>query len=206
MPPARNPRTTSRGTTAPSRASRGTRGKRRAQPQSTHTAQEAGAGLQSRSQSSVQAPNEDEDLDDHVNDTPRPQSTPPDAAALLAKSRLTTEEWYKSKRTTKAYGNYVKAGKAWLANFVKEDSRTVGLEGGTSQPESAGGAGRFAFAGSLDAIGEHTPTVLRLYLAYKCEHEGRGFSTAEGIRSAFKNYFEMYDCTIICLLYQICLT
>jgi hypothetical protein len=43
---------------------------------------------------------------------------------------------------------------------------------------------------ALDSITEHTPTALRLIMAYKCEHLGRAFSTAEGLRSAFKHFFE----------------
>ncbi|KAK7035132.1 hypothetical protein R3P38DRAFT_3184690 [Favolaschia claudopus] len=37
---------------------------------------------------------------------------------------------------------------------------------------------------------EHTPLALRALNAYKCEHLERSFASAEGIRSAFKDYFE----------------
>ena len=116
-----------------------------------------------------------------------------DSAALLKSSQLTTEAWYKSKRTTRAYANYVKAGKAWLEKWVAEE---VGQAQEGAEAEEAGGQAslggdRAVFAGAFDQIGEHTPTVLRMYVAFKCEHEKRSFSTAEGIRSAFKGYFEM---------------
>lgn len=110
---------------------------------------------------------------------------------MLESSRLTTEAWYKSKRTTNAYANYVKAGKAWLEKWVAEElsNGDPDVEG---PPETvASGNGRAVFAGVFDEAGEHTPTVLRMYVAFKCEHQKLGFSTAEGIRSAFKGYFEM---------------
>jgi hypothetical protein len=46
-----------------------------------------------------------------------------------------------------------------------------------------------AFAGAFDKRSSRTLTALR---AYKCNHQGKGFSMAKGLRSAFKSYFEMY--------------
>lgn len=106
------------------------------------------------------------------------------ANELLQSSRLTTDEWYKATRTTKTYANYVKAGKKWLEDWVTE-SRDDGNTTGNDREE------RMAFRGAFDVIGANTPTALRLYTAYKCEHQGLGFPTADGIRSAFKQYFEL---------------
>ncbi|KAJ7221991.1 hypothetical protein C8J57DRAFT_1253744 [Mycena rebaudengoi] len=87
----------------------------------------------------------------------------PTGASLLANSTETTVQWYKSPRTKKGYGNYVKK----LDRLDAEIS-----------------------ADAFDAITEATPLALRAFTAYKCEHLKRGFSTAEGVRSAFKDYFE----------------
>lgn len=122
---------------------------------------------------------------------------------------MTTEQWFKAKRTTNAYAGYVKAGKKWLEDWVKvgEGLRTDVLDAVQSgdadqnvveetaaaveSGDSNVGVGvRPAYAGALDVIGEHTPTVLLLLTTFKCEREGCKFNTAEGIRSAFKDYFE----------------
>ncbi|KIM83636.1 hypothetical protein PILCRDRAFT_7050 [Piloderma croceum F 1598] len=49
---------------------------------------------------------------------------------------------------------------------------------------------RSLFAGAFDNIGAQTPTALRLLTAYKCDHLDRQFEMAEGLRSAFKLYWE----------------
>ncbi|KAK7691284.1 hypothetical protein QCA50_004677 [Cerrena zonata] len=108
----------------------------------------------------------------------------PSTTQLLQSSRLTTDEWYKAARTTKAYANYVKAGKKWLEDWVTE-ARDDGNATGSDREE------RIAFREAFDIIGTNTPTALRLYTAYKCEHNNLGFPTADGIRSAFKQYFEL---------------
>jgi hypothetical protein len=108
------------------------------------------------------------------------------ASTLLDRTRVTTEEWFKSKATTKAYASYVRSGKAWLKMFVEEGRS--GEEGGATG--GLGEQGHSDLSGAFDTIGEATPTALRLLIAYKCDHLGRGFSTAEGLRSAFKLYFE----------------
>ncbi|KAG0247755.1 hypothetical protein BGZ95_008449, partial [Linnemannia exigua] len=41
------------------------------------------------------------------------------------------------------------------------------------------------------AISMHTPTVLLAFIASKCSQSGYSFKTAEGIRSALKQYFEV---------------
>jgi hypothetical protein len=116
-----------------------------------------------------------------------PPTAEPSASSLLNHTRLTSDEWYKSPRTTKVYANYVRSGKAWLEEWTQE--ARCGLEGEQDRdnvPEE-----RSLFAGAFDKICTHTPTVLRLLTAYKCDHLGHGFSTAEGLRSAFKLYFEL---------------
>jgi len=44
---------------------------------------------------------------------------------------------------------------------------------------------------ALTTISVHTPTVLLAFIASKCEQSGYSFKTAEGIRSAMKQYFEV---------------
>ncbi len=104
--------------------------------------------------------------------SPEPE---PSASTLLNHSQETTEEWFRSARTTKAYANYVKGGISWLERWVKEP---------TAEND------RGEFIGAFNSISAQTPITLRLLLAYKCDHEGKGFATAEGLRSAFKQYFE----------------
>jgi len=104
----------------------------------------------------------------------------PSASTLLNHSQQTTDEWYKSVRTKKGYASYVKSGKKWLAEWVAEDR----LDDQESEESN--------FAGAFDNLTSQTPTALRLLTAYKCDHQGRAFATAEGLRSAFKHYFERY--------------
>jgi hypothetical protein len=115
------------------------------------------------------------------------RKTAPTAASLLIQSQDTTEKWYRARRTTKAYANYVKSGKAFLESWASSHQSDPD---GTEPP---GGAlqDRSTFAYAFDTIDEKTPIALRLLLAYKCDYEGKGFATAEGMRSAFKSYFEM---------------
>ncbi|KAJ7149449.1 hypothetical protein C8R43DRAFT_1128452 [Mycena crocata] len=95
------------------------------------------------------------------------------ASSLLNNSQQTTDEWYKSPRTKKGYGNYVKSGKKWVAEWTGE---------GHLDDEIS--------ADAFDNITAETPLALRALVAYKCEHLERGFASAEGLRSAFKDYFE----------------
>ncbi|KAJ7718975.1 hypothetical protein DFH07DRAFT_973107 [Mycena maculata] len=97
----------------------------------------------------------------------------PSASSLLNNSQQTTDEWYKSPRTKKGYGNYVKSGKAWIIEWTSE---------GRLDDEIS--------ADAFDIITSETPLALRALTAFKCEHLERGFATAEGLRSAFKDYFE----------------
>jgi len=99
---------------------------------------------------------------------------------LLNHSQQTTDEWYKSVRTKKGYASYVKSRKKWLAEWVAEDR----LDDQESEESN--------FAGVFDSLTSQTLTALRLLTAYKCDHQGRAFATAEGLRSTFKHYFERY--------------
>jgi hypothetical protein len=108
--------------------------------------------------------------------------TPP-VSVLLRQSLLTTDEWYKSSKTTKAYAAYVKSGKKFLESWEEEGSTDIP----SNEPED-----QSTFAGAFDEINSKTPIALRLLTAYKCDHQGKGFATAEGLRSAFKLYFERY--------------
>jgi hypothetical protein len=101
---------------------------------------------------------------------------------LLSQSRVTSEEWYGSLRTTKAYASYVKNGKTFLEAWADEAAFI------TSGPDIVGDdpEDRVGFAGVFDEISSRTPIAPRLLTAYKCDHQGKAFSTAEGLRSVFK--------------------
>ncbi|KAF9999980.1 hypothetical protein BGZ80_000629, partial [Entomortierella chlamydospora] len=45
-------------------------------------------------------------------------------------------------------------------------------------------------AGAFDSLTIMTPVVLRAFVSHKCNENGFTYKTAEGIRSAFKRYFE----------------
>lgn len=111
----------------------------------------------------------------------------PTTADLLQHSTVTTEEWYKSARTTQVYANYVKSGKKWLGVWVSEDRQGQSIEGDASASTIED---RESFAGAFDTLCGNTPIALRLLLAFKCDVQKNGFATAEGLRSAFKQYFE----------------
>lgn len=113
----------------------------------------------------------------------------PTAAVLNGTSRMTVAEWFRAKSMTRTYESYLKAGKLWLAEWTGEDREAVPgeyREEGVDVPEV-----RSVFSNVFDTIGEHTPTALRMFTAFKCDHQGKGFATAEGLRSAFKSYFEL---------------
>jgi hypothetical protein len=44
----------------------------------------------------------------------------PTASTLLNHTQITTDEWFKSKKTMKSYASYVQSGKEWLKGFVEE--------------------------------------------------------------------------------------
>jgi hypothetical protein len=104
---------------------------------------------------------------------------------LTQQTRLTTEQWYWAKCTTKAYSNYIKAGKTWLANDIA--ARQSALEDSATQEEKDEVA---TMADAFETITDQTCSALRLFIAFKCEYEKCKFTTVEGICSAFKDYFE----------------
>jgi hypothetical protein len=77
----------------------------------------------------------------------------------------------------------------WLENWTKESR-----QGPEDEQMGEVSEERSAFTGAFDTIGAHTPTALQLLTAYKCDHLGRQFETAEGLRSAFKLYWERCVC------------
>jgi hypothetical protein len=111
---------------------------------------------------------------------------PPTAAQLLSQSHQTMDEWYKSVRTKKGYANYLKSGKEWLVEWAKKPE----LAGRTEDNLEVDDDLEINLATAFDSIIEQTPVALRMLISYKRDHQGRGFATAEGIRSAFKHYFE----------------
>ena len=117
--------------------------------------------------------------------TPSP-TVNPSVSDLLSQSRLTSEEWYRSPRTTKAYAGYVKSGKIFLDSWADEATFVAGGPDIVNDDSED----KLGFARAFDEISSRTPLALRLLTAYKCDHQGKGFSTAEGLRSAFKSYFE----------------
>ena len=117
----------------------------------------------------------------------------PSASALLDHTRMTTDQWYKSTKTTKSYVNYVKGGKEWLESWIKESRQCLEDEDVMGEVSEE----RSVFAGAFDKISAHTATALQLLTAYKCDHLGRQFETAEGLRSAFKLYWERCVALII---------
>jgi hypothetical protein len=96
------------------------------------------------------------------------------------------DEWYKSVRTKKGYTNYVKSGKEWLVEWAKK----LELAGRTEDNFEVDDDLEMNLANAFDSITEQTPVAFRILIFYKCDHQGRGFATAEGICSSFKHYFE----------------
>ncbi|EMD33028.1 hypothetical protein CERSUDRAFT_99044 [Gelatoporia subvermispora B] len=135
---------------------------------------------------------EDEGDDDDDEDADDDGLSP---STLLKQSLATREQWFRTQKTRAAYVNYVKSGKAWLADWVQKGlTRQHGKSQKNREPESAGvttlsSEERSCFVGAFDEISQYTPIALRLLIAYKCDHLTLGFSTAEGIRAAFKEYF-----------------
>lgn len=105
-------------------------------------------------------------------------------SALLGTSQDVTNNWYRKPKTTRGYKGYVENGKKWLENFTSQDRQDLG-DGTSSQDVNLSD-----LCDAFTKISAATPIALRLFSASKCETEGCGFRTAEGIRSAFKAHFE----------------
>lgn len=86
--------------------------------------------------------------------------------ALSAAAKSTETHLY-SKGTSRSYQGHVK--------------RALEYAAATADPE---------YKTAFTTIFAHTPTVLLAFIASKCEQSGYTFKTAEGIRSALKQYFE----------------
>ncbi|KAE9390676.1 hypothetical protein BT96DRAFT_945947 [Gymnopus androsaceus JB14] len=105
----------------------------------------------------------------------------PSTSRLLNHTRQTTDDWYKSSRTKKGYARYVKSGKKWVFEWA----------GAQMEPDAQSSTDELeGLALAFDLLSKNTPLALRLLTAFKCDHNGKGFATAEGIWSAFKDYFE----------------
>ncbi|KAK6971857.1 hypothetical protein R3P38DRAFT_2813325 [Favolaschia claudopus] len=103
------------------------------------------------------------------------------STSLLKHSQQTTDEWYKAARNKERLCKLRQKRKKWLEEWTSE---------GRLDDEIS--------ADAFDVIGEHTPSALRALNAYKCEHLERSFASAEGIRFAFKDYFErVCGCRVI---------
>lgn len=105
--------------------------------------------------------------------TSQSHSTPLPASIqnALAAANETIEKYRFSKKTTSNYKTYIERGKKYASN---------------SGPE---------VANVFDSITSITPVILRAFVSHKCNENGLSYKTAEGIRSAFKRYFqETFSC------------
>ncbi|KAF9944455.1 hypothetical protein BGZ70_004632, partial [Mortierella alpina] len=84
----------------------------------------------------------------------------------LESVQRTVNTYRRSKGTKRNYDGDINRGKAFI----------VGL-------------GDSALKNAFEELSELTPTALRVLIASKCETQGCSYKTAEGIRSAFKQYF-----------------
>ena len=74
-----------------------------------------------------------------------------------------------------------------MAGRVGQETRTCGrMEDNLEVDDDL----EMNLAKAFDSITEQTPVALQMLISYKCDHQGQGFATAEGIQSAFKHYFE----------------
>lgn len=117
----------------------------------------------------------------------------PSAAELSQRGSETSSQWRRSSKTRKSYDSHVRGGKEWLATWCKDSDDGDQLVLGVAH--------RSELANVFNTVGEKTPLALRFYTIHKCDlgketkDKGRkvcAFGTADGIRSAFKDYFEKY--------------
>lgn len=122
---------------------------------------------------------------------------------LLHRTLATINKWHKSERTKAGYKSHVNRGMKWLQKWVVEHAGS-GEEEGDDDSEDICDNMKDTFT----VISEQTPIALRLLTAYKCDEGKCKFSTAEGIRSAFKDYFEKYisslplSCDALCSIQE----
>src|SRR5215510_10092656 len=107
---------------------------------------------------------------------------PPSTSWLLSQSLQTMDDWYKSVWKKKGYANYIKNGKKLLEEWMVEGRKHA--EGGlvASRLDSDPDADRSELGQAFDKINKHMLTALHLVMAYKCEHLGQAFATAEGLQ------------------------
>lgn len=74
-----------------------------------------------------------------------------------------------------------------MQDLDEEVDAAEDTNGGDQGPPA--GTDTAALALAFDNISEYTPKALHAFVVYKCEIEGCSYKTAEGIRSAFKNFF-----------------
>ncbi|KDQ25204.1 hypothetical protein PLEOSDRAFT_169293 [Pleurotus ostreatus PC15] len=82
------------------------------------------------------------------------------------------------------------AGILWLENWVKDAASAEKDDNTTNEISEDTQAPDVALKGTFEVIKEETPLALRLFITYKCNHQGRGFSTAKGTCSVFEDYFK----------------
>jgi hypothetical protein len=84
--------------------------------------------------------------DEAVPTLPTSSAAVPSALVLLDSSKLTTDEWYRSAKMTKAYSAYVKSGKQFLSSWAEGESAHVpSVEHPSMDPED-----QSLFAGAFD--------------------------------------------------------
>lgn len=108
----------------------------------------------------------------------------PSYASLSHLSAEKVTAWFRAPATSDAYKRYVREGKEWVTKWAE----------GMDEPEDViQGLGEGLvgdeLASAFDVIREATPKALHAFVVYKCVIMENSYKTAEGIHSAFKNYF-----------------
>ncbi|KAI0056179.1 hypothetical protein BV25DRAFT_1921184 [Artomyces pyxidatus] len=111
-------------------------------------------------------------------------SSPTSSTCLLSQAEATSKKWYRQPKTTSQYDGYIKNGRLWLQSFSTCEHEEVEV------PDGDPSLGREKFVDAFDKLSEYTAVALLLYTVYKCDEQGNGFATAEGVRAAFKQHFE----------------
>lgn len=98
------------------------------------------------------------------------------ASMLYESINSTIRQYYRKGKTTVSYANHIKLAKKWL-----HDAVTAG------HVDSS-------MADGFTVLSDRTAEALLLYTAHKCSSEGQSlsYSTAEGIRYAFREYWIKY--------------
>ena len=108
----------------------------------------------------------------------------PSYDTLAALSAQKVNEWFRAATTQELYKRYVREAKTWLEDWTSgmtnSDVDALEVQLATDQ---------IAFKYAFDTMSEYTAKALHAFVIYKCNVQGLSYKTAEGIRSAFKNYF-----------------